>query len=284
MRVPSSSLRSEGSRLSSSSLPSTAVGASRRSTRTSSPPSRRSPRSKPRSKPAAEGRCRAKRRPSRSPSRTPAPKQQRAALRAAAASEDIQRINDQITEIQQRLAETPRVAEQLAALEREYQHLFQSYQEFSNKRLEAGVAANMERRQKGEQFRILESAFPPPEPTSPNRLLIVVVGLILGVALGAGLALLLETADSSFHGARQLQTALRFPVLASIPGIVLESDRAAMRRRRIRNAVAAVAVTCVVLAGAVAGNWAVNGVPGFVQTIIEGEEAETPAAPGGEQG
>jgi len=57
-----------------------------------------------------------------------------------------------------------------------------------------------------------------------------------------------------------------------------------MRRRRIRNAVAAVAVTCVALAGAVAGNWAVNGVPGFVQTIIDGEGAETPTPPAGEQG
>ena len=175
------------------------------------------------------------------------------------------------------------MAEQLSALEREYQHLFASYQEFSNKRLEAGVAANMERRQKGEQFRILESAFPPPAPFSPNRIVIIAVGLLLGVGLGAGMAVLLEAIDSSFHGARQLQTALRLPVLASIPGIVLESDRAAMRRRRIRNAVAAVAVTSVVLAGAVAGNWAVNGTPGFVQEIIEGEEAETPAAPAGEQ-
>jgi hypothetical protein len=176
------------------------------------------------------------------------------------------------------------VAEQLAALEREHQHLFQSFQEFSAKRLEAGVAANMERRQKGEQFRILESAFPPPHPTAPNRLVIAVVGLMLGIAMGGGIAVLLEALDSSFHEARQLQTALRLPVLASIPGIVLESDRAAMRRRRIRNAVAAVAVTCLVLASAVAGNWFVNGVPGFVQTMILGEGAEAPAAPAGEQG
>jgi hypothetical protein len=141
----------------------------------------------------------------------------------------------------------------------------------------------MERRQKGEQFRILESAFPPPRPFSPNRVVIIVVGLVLGVGLGAGVAVLLEAIDPSFHGARQLQTALRLPVLASIPGIILESDRAAMRRRRIRNAVAAAAVTGVVLVGAVAGNWAVNGVPGFVQGIVGGEEAEQPVGPAGQQ-
>jgi len=210
--------------------------------------------------------------------------QQRARLRAVAARQDIERLNAQLATVHESLAATPRVAERLGALDREHQHLSASYQEFSGKRLEAAVAANMERRQKGEQFRILESAFPAPEPTAPNRILIVVIGLMLGMGLGGGVAVLLEAADSSFHGARQLQTALRFPVLASIPGIVLESDRAAMRRRRIRNAVAAAAVTCVVLAGAVAGNWTVNGVPGFVQEIIEGEEAETPTPPAGEQG
>jgi polysaccharide chain length determinant protein (PEP-CTERM system associated) len=210
--------------------------------------------------------------------------QQRASLRAASARQEIERLNGQIAQIQENLTATPRVAEQLAALEREYQHLFASYQEYSDKRLEAGVAANMERRQKGEQFRILESAFPPPEPFSPNRIAIIAVGLLLGIGLGAGVAVLLEALDSSFHGVHQLQAALRLPVLVSIPGIVLESDRLAMRRRRIRNAVAAAAVTCVVLAGAIAGNWAVNGVPGFVQTLIAGEEPAAPAAPAGEQG
>jgi uncharacterized protein involved in exopolysaccharide biosynthesis len=210
--------------------------------------------------------------------------QQRAHLRAVAARQDVERLNAQIAALNENLAATPRVAEQLSALEREYQHLFGSYQDFSGKRLEAAVAANMERRQKGEQFRILESAFPPPRPTSPNRLLIVVVGLFLGIGCGGALALLLEAVDSSFHGVRQLQTALRFPVLASIPGIVLESDRAAMRRRRIRNAVAAVAVTCVVLAGAVAGNWTVNGVPGFVAKLIPSEQGQAPAPPVEEQG
>ncbi len=210
--------------------------------------------------------------------------QQRAHLRAVSARQDIERLNAQISEIHDDLAATPRVAEQLTALEREYQHLFGSYQEYSNKRLEAGVAANMERRQKGEQFRILEAAFPPTGPFSPNRIVFIAVGLLLGIAMGSGTAVLLEAADSSFHGARQLQAALRFPVLAAIPGIVLESDRVAMRRRRIRNAVAGAAVTSVVLVGAVAGNWWVNGVPGFVQEVIEGEGTETPAASAEEQG
>ena len=51
------------------------------------------------------------------------------------------------------------MAEQLSSLEREQEHRFQSFQDFSTRRLEAGVAASMERRQKGEKFRLLEEMF-----------------------------------------------------------------------------------------------------------------------------
>jgi len=200
----------------------------------------------------------------------------RAGLRAAAARADIERLQQHVDEVQDRLAQTPRVAERLGALERDYEHLFKSFQEYSNKRLEASVAANAERRQKGEKLRVLESAVPPVEPSSPNRLMIVVLGALAGAALGGGAAILLEVADSSFHGGRDLQAAFRLPVLAQIPGITLESDRVAQRRRRAMATVAAAGIVGVVLLGAAAGYWAVNG-PGFGSQ----EEAAQPQAPAG---
>jgi protein tyrosine kinase modulator len=203
--------------------------------------------------------------------------QQRAELRANAAKQDVERLQALVTDIQDRLAQTPRVAEQLSALEREYTHLFQSYQEYSAKQLEAGVAANMERRQKGEQFRLLEAAFEPPDPTSPNRIVILLVGAMVGIALGGGVALLLETADTSFHGARQIQAALQLPVLAAVPKILLASDRARIRRRRIATAAVAAGISGAVLVGSGIGYMVVNGTPGFVKALIQGEEVPVPA-------
>ncbi len=185
--------------------------------------------------------------------------QNRAALRAQAALAEMERLRVQIDEAQAKLAATPRVAEQLDGLQREYEHLFRSYQQFSSKRLDAAVAANMERRQKGEQVRVLEAAFPAPVPSSPNRPLILVLGAMLGLALGGGVGLLLESVDSSFHDARRLQQALRVPVLAAIPGILLESDRRALRRRRLARGVGAAVVVLVVLGAAAVGYRVVNG-------------------------
>jgi polysaccharide chain length determinant protein (PEP-CTERM system associated) len=203
----------------------------------------------------------------------------RAGLRAAGAQEEIDRLQATIADYEQRITETPRVAEQLTGLEREYEHLFKSYQEFSDKRLAAGVAADMERRQKGEQFRILESAFAPPEPASPNRPLLWVLGAIFGLAVGVGAGFLLEASDASFHAARDLQAALRIPVLATIPGIWLDSDRARRRRRALVQGFAAVAVSTLVLMSSGVGYLLVNGVPGASPAGPAAPVAPTPAAP-----
>jgi uncharacterized protein involved in exopolysaccharide biosynthesis len=220
-------------------------------------------------------------------SRPPSPGQQtaeaerrRAELRAASARAELERLRQQVEEVQQRLADTPRVAERLGALERDYEHLFGSFQEYSEKRLSAAVAANAERRQKGEKLRVLESAVPPPGPTSPNRLLIVVLGALLGGALGGATGLLLETVDDSFHAPRDLQAAFRIPVLAQIPGITLESDRVAQRRRRALVTVATAGIVAVVLLGAAAGYIVVNG-GGFGGAGEPQRQAPATTAPGG---
>jgi polysaccharide chain length determinant protein (PEP-CTERM system associated) len=207
--------------------------------------------------------------------------QQRAGLRAASARAELERLQAQLKDLEARMAETPKVAEQLAAYEREYQHLFDSYQQYSSKRLEAGVAADMERRQKGEKFRVLEAAIPMPEPASPNRPVIIVIGAVLGLLAGAGLGLLAEVTDLSFHDARSLQSRLGIPVLAAVPPVVLESDRLFARARRVRKAIGVAAVASLVLVASLAGNWIVNGPPGPLARLVSGAGAapETPAVP-----
>lgn len=185
--------------------------------------------------------------------------QGRAELRAVAAREDIDRLRVQIADYEARIGETPAVAEVLDALSRQYDHLDRSYQDFSNRLQKASVQADMERRQLGEKFRILESAEPAPEPSSPNRILLLSLGTILGLALGAGAGLIIEVTDSSMHTSTDLQTALGIPVLVSVPNIMLESDRAARSRRIVRETLAAIAVVLFVLVGGIATYILVNG-------------------------
>jgi polysaccharide chain length determinant protein (PEP-CTERM system associated) len=188
----------------------------------------------------------------------------RAALRKMAAEDEIARLHVAVDELQAQLANTPAVAEILDGLDREYRHLFDSYQDFSNRQLEAMVQAQLERRQLGEQFRVLEAAFIAPEAASPNRPLIMILGFLFAIALGVGVGIMREGVDSSLHSARQLQTAVSIPVLAAIPKILLEADLAALRRSRIKTSLGVAFAICFALAGGAANYLWVNGAPTFL--------------------
>jgi tyrosine-protein kinase len=69
----------------------------------------------------------------------------------------------------------------------------------------------------GVQAALITDAAPPTSPVSPNRLLIIAAGLILGLALGIGMALLRDMMDDGLRGALDLQGQADAPVLAQIP-------------------------------------------------------------------
>ena len=207
-----------------------------------------------------------------------AAEQKRAELRSVAARAEIGRLTRELNTIQERTAAIPRVAEKLDALDREWRQLSRNLTDFENRRLKAFVQANLERRQLGEQFRILEAAFPPQGPSSPNRILILAIGAILGLVVGLGAGIALETLDSSVHAPRELQAALSIPVLAAVPAILYESDRIARFRKRLRYSLAAATVVVISLAGGAVSYVMVNGAPAFLQSAEESEvPAETPA-------
>jgi len=206
---------------------------------------------------------------------------QRAVLRKVSAEDEIARLQAAIDELQTQLANTPAVAEALDGLNREYRHLFDSYQDFSNRQLEAMVQAQLERRQLGEQFRVLEVAFIAPEPTSPNRPLIIALGLFFAIGVGMSVGILRENLDASLHSAHQLQSAISIPVLAAIPKILLEADLAAQRRSRIQASLGAAAVICLALVGGAANYVWVNGAPRFgssTDATTQAPVASEPAA------
>jgi polysaccharide chain length determinant protein (PEP-CTERM system associated) len=202
----------------------------------------------------------------------------RSSLQRTAAQQEIERLSQIGDEIQTQLNSTPAVAKQLDALKVEYEHLFNTFQDFAKRHNEALVQAQLERRQLGEQFRVLESAFMAPEPSAPNRALIMILGAMLALTVGFGIGILFEAIDTSPHDARQLQNRLALPVLATIPAIWLESDRLNQRRARVRAGVATAAVVTFALVGGAANYLWVNGAPRFLQSHKEEERAGEPKA------
>jgi len=183
----------------------------------------------------------------------------RARLAAEGAAEEIDRLGSELKDVEQAIASTPLVAEQLSALEREYDSLITAFQDFSTRRQQAVVQANLERKQLGENFRIIESAFPAARPGSPNRILMLFVGVIVGLGAGVAMGLVWETSDSSIHDARRLQAYANMPVLVSVPSILLEPDRRRRKRRLIFEVGLALVISMFFITGGLMSYVYVNG-------------------------
>ena len=130
-----------------------------------------------------------------------------------------ERIKEQIKLYQDRVQSSPAVEQQFKELTRGYQTALDSYNDLQKKRNEAEMYADLQRKQQGEQFRVLDPANLPDKPSFPNRPLFAAGGLAGGLALGLGIAFLLEMKDSSLKTERDVEFALRLPVLAMIPQI-----------------------------------------------------------------
>jgi polysaccharide biosynthesis transport protein len=73
---------------------------------------------------------------------------------------------------------------------------------------------------------IITDAPLPTSPSSPNRLLDVGVALLLGLALGTGVALVRDAMDDRLRGTLDLEAQARAPVLAQIPAFRRKRSRA----------------------------------------------------------
>jgi protein tyrosine kinase modulator len=134
-----------------------------------------------------------------------------------------------IANLEKRLEGVPERQQEYGRITRDYQGSKDLYDSLLKRYGEAQVGESMEVDRQGEHFRILEPALPPPSPVAPNRLRLLIVGLLLAVAAGIVAALAAEQFDSTFHSSDALREFTSVPVLATIPVIPSGSLRQALR-------------------------------------------------------
>jgi uncharacterized protein involved in exopolysaccharide biosynthesis len=139
-----------------------------------------------------------------------------------------------LTALERHLAHTPAVERDYTLLLRDLDAAQSQYRTKRLKQNEAQTAENLEVERKGERFTLIEPPFPPEEPTSPNRRLLLIFGVIAALGAGAASVVLLEAIDGSVRGRHDLEQLLSTPPLAMIPVLLTREDRSARRRRRYR--------------------------------------------------
>ena len=167
-------------------------------------------------------------------------------LEIAKHKQEQERLNKSLASYRARLEAIPLREQQIADLVRDYEINKAHYTQLLNKQLSAETATQLEIRQKGEQFYVLDPAQPAQRPSSPKRKLIDFAGSVGGLVLGILMAILPEFLGASITSPEQVSSQNGNRILEIIPAILTNAGAVRRKRKRILLATASgVAATLV---------------------------------------
>jgi uncharacterized protein involved in exopolysaccharide biosynthesis len=139
-------------------------------------------------------------------------------------------VQGQLHLYQDRVAASPAVEEEYKAITRDNQTAQAFYDDLLNKMNQSKMATDLERRQQGEQFRVMDEPNLPESPSSPKRPVYVGGGLAAGLILGLLIVGLLEYLDTAVRSERDIWAFTKLPTLGVIgfngkPGVVTTKRR-----------------------------------------------------------
>jgi polysaccharide chain length determinant protein (PEP-CTERM system associated) len=118
---------------------------------------------------------------------------------------------------ERRVDRIPTTQQEILAILRDAENMQRNYQSLLDKKLNARVAENLEKRQKGEQFRVVDPANLPTKPASPNPWIVFLGGVVGGLGLAGASTWWLDFRNLPFRRPEEIESALELPTLATIP-------------------------------------------------------------------
>lgn len=158
-------------------------------------------------------------------------------------------LESEISRYQSRLNLTPATEQQMAEVARGYEESKANYNSLLQKQMQSQLATSLQRRQQGEQFRVIDPASLPDKPSAPNHFLLSVAGLMAGLVLGLVLAALLELTNVRVWEEKDLKDVVSARVLVGIPHLPTPDEAVNRRKSRLREIYAATAILVFTVVG-----------------------------------
>ena len=129
-------------------------------------------------------------------------------------------LNREIEKYDKKMLLLPDTELQLARLERNYKIDEKTYSRLNEKYEDAKIAE----KSKIGNVRIIEKAIQPVSPIKPKKKMILLVSIVLGLSIGIGLGLLLNSLDSKIRTYEDIKRYVNVPVLGTIPFINIDDS------------------------------------------------------------
>jgi polysaccharide chain length determinant protein (PEP-CTERM system associated) len=125
----------------------------------------------------------------------------------------------------------PNVEREYTQLQRDYENARLRYEDIQAKMKNAALARTMEQEERGERFTLLQAPVAPKKPYSPNRLGIILLGVVLGFGVALGCVTAVDAADPTVRGTTDLQEITGGPAIGAIPVLLSPAD---LQGRKLR--------------------------------------------------
>ena len=139
---------------------------------------------------------------------------------------------EKLAKYEQRITRSPQVERKFHELTRDQDNAWAKYKDLKAKQMEAQLSQSLESERKGERFTLIEPPELPEKPLKPNRMAILVLGVMFSFAGGIGTVAVSEGMDNTVRGGRALTALMKLPPLGTIPYIEIAEDIRKRRRRR----------------------------------------------------
>ena len=149
------------------------------------------------------------------------------------AQKEFKLLKQKYEDYRRRVESAPRVEQRYLDLQRNYTNAKSEYRETMARLQAAKEAKGLEESRMGEKFILVEPALTPIKPYKPNRLAILLLGMVLATGSGLGFGSFAEYMDHSVHRADELTEISGHTVLAVIPYLENSQDGIRKIRRRL---------------------------------------------------
>jgi polysaccharide chain length determinant protein (PEP-CTERM system associated) len=148
------------------------------------------------------------------------------------------------------LSTEPNVEREYTQLQRDYDNSKSRYDDLESKMKNAALTRSMEQEERGEKFTLLQAPSLPGRPFSPNRVGIILLGIVLGIGISFGLVTAVDATDPTVRSAADVHEVTGMATVGAIPRLLNPRDQ--MRKRmQWGSAIAAFAVASVIVAATI---------------------------------